>query len=81
MNAYLNIDHVGITFPTDKGPLEVLKDVNLKLEEGEFVSHAYHCGADCYWIDGEHPWFARPVTLTDEGVVVEGRVLEHLLAS
>ena len=34
MNCYLNIDHVSITFPTDSGPLNVLNDVSLKVEQG-----------------------------------------------
>jgi len=44
MNSYLNIDHVGITFPTDNGPLTVLEDVNLKVAEGEFISLIGHSG-------------------------------------
>ncbi|MCW8962919.1 MAG: ABC transporter ATP-binding protein [Gammaproteobacteria bacterium] len=44
MNSYLKIDHVGITFPTDNGPLEVLKSVNLDIEQGEFVSLIGHSG-------------------------------------
>jgi len=44
MNSYLNIDHVGITFPTDNGPLTVLEDVDLKVNEGEFISLIGHSG-------------------------------------
>jgi len=44
MNSYLSIDHVGITFPTDKGPLTVLEDVNLQVREGEFISLIGHSG-------------------------------------
>ena len=44
MNSYLNIDHVSISFPTDKGPLQVLDDVDLKIEQGEFVSLIGHSG-------------------------------------
>jgi nitrate/nitrite transport system ATP-binding protein len=44
MNSYLNIDHIGITFPTDSGPLTVLEDVNLKVEKGEFISLIGHSG-------------------------------------
>jgi len=44
MNSYLNIDHVGITFPTDNGPLTVLEDVTLKVNEGEFISLIGHSG-------------------------------------
>ncbi len=42
--SYLNIDHIGITFPTDNGPLEVLQGVNLRVEKGEFVSLIGHSG-------------------------------------
>ena len=44
MTPYLHIDHVGITFPTDNGPLTVLEDVNLKVEKGEFISLIGHSG-------------------------------------
>jgi nitrate/nitrite transport system ATP-binding protein len=44
MNSYLNIDHVGITFPTDNGPLTVLEDINLKVHQGEFISLIGHSG-------------------------------------
>ena len=44
MNSYLDIDHVGITFPTDNGPLTVLEDVNLSVEQGEFISLIGHSG-------------------------------------
>lgn len=44
MNSYLNIDHVSITFPTDNGPLNVLNDVNLRVEQGEFISLIGHSG-------------------------------------
>lgn len=41
---YLQIDHVGITFPTDNGPLEVLRDVQLNVQQGEFISLIGHSG-------------------------------------
>ncbi len=44
MKSYLEIDHVGITFPTDNGPLTVLEDVNLSVEQGEFISLIGHSG-------------------------------------
>ena len=44
MNSYLSIDHVGITFPTDNGPLTVLDDVNLQINKGEFISLIGHSG-------------------------------------
>ncbi|WP_296699401.1 ABC transporter ATP-binding protein [Thiocapsa sp. UBA6158] len=44
MPAYLSIDRVGITFPTPKGPLEVLKDIKLDIAQGEVVSLIGHSG-------------------------------------
>ena len=44
MNSYLNIDHVSITFPTDNGPLNVLKDINIRVEQGEFITLIGHSG-------------------------------------
>jgi nitrate/nitrite transport system ATP-binding protein len=44
MNSYLNIDHISITFPTDNGPLEVLKAVKLNVDKGEFISLIGHSG-------------------------------------
>ena len=44
MSAYLNIDHVGMTFPTDAGPLNVLDDVNLRVNKGEFITLIGHSG-------------------------------------
>jgi nitrate/nitrite transport system ATP-binding protein len=44
MDSYLKIDHVGITFPTEKGALEVLQDITLDIEQGEFVSLIGHSG-------------------------------------
>lgn len=44
MQKYLNIDHVSMTFATDKGPLNVLDDVNLEVKQGEFISLIGHSG-------------------------------------
>ena len=44
MSSYLNIDYVSITFPTDNGPLNVLKDISLKVEQGEFITLIGHSG-------------------------------------
>src|ERR687893_3323075 len=42
--AYLKIDHVGITFQRGGATTEVLRDVNLKIEKGEYVSIIGHSG-------------------------------------
>ncbi|MFC3853155.1 ABC transporter ATP-binding protein [Salinispirillum marinum] len=43
-NTHLELTHVGIEFPTPKGPFCALKDVNLKVGKGEFVSLIGHSG-------------------------------------
>ena len=44
MSAYLSIDQVSISFPTEKGPLEVLDKVKLDVQQGELVSLIGHSG-------------------------------------
>jgi nitrate/nitrite transport system ATP-binding protein len=44
MNTYLSLENLNITFDTDNGPLNVLKDVSLKIEKGEFISLIGHSG-------------------------------------
>ena len=42
--THLELTQVGIQFPTPNGPFEALKDVFLKIEEGEFISLIGHSG-------------------------------------
>lgn len=44
MSVILDITGVDMVFPTDKGPFTALKDVNLKIKKGEFVSLIGHSG-------------------------------------
>lgn len=44
MRTYLELSDVGIEFPTDNGPFCALKGVNLKIDEGDFVSIIGHSG-------------------------------------
>ena len=44
MAEYLTIDHVGMTFETNKGPLNVLDNINLKVKQGEFITLIGHSG-------------------------------------
>jgi len=44
MTSYLSLENIGITFPTDNGPLTVLTDVDLKVERGEFIALIGHSG-------------------------------------
>ena len=41
---HLELEQVGIDFPTPKGPFTALTDVNLKIAKGEFVSLIGHSG-------------------------------------
>ncbi|WP_428980159.1 ABC transporter ATP-binding protein [Catenovulum adriaticum] len=43
-SKHLEFTQVGIEFPTPKGPFCALKDVNLKIEKGEFISLIGHSG-------------------------------------
>jgi nitrate/nitrite transport system ATP-binding protein len=70
MNAYLNIDHVGITFATDKGPLNVLSGVDLKVGQGEFISVIGHSGCGKSTVLNIVAGLLRA---TDGGVILEGR--------
>ena len=42
--VHLELSRVGISFPTPKGPFCALKDVDLKITKGEFVSLIGHSG-------------------------------------
>ena len=44
MQSYLELSDVGIEFPTDDRPYCALKGVNLKIDEGDFVSIIGHSG-------------------------------------
>ncbi|PKM42915.1 MAG: nitrate ABC transporter ATP-binding protein [Gammaproteobacteria bacterium HGW-Gammaproteobacteria-1] len=42
--TYLSLENLSITFNTDNGPLNVLNDVSVKMDKGEFVSLIGHSG-------------------------------------
>jgi len=44
MSTYLSLENLGITFDTDNGPLNVLNDVCLKVDQGEFITLIGHSG-------------------------------------
>ena len=44
MAQYLELQHIGITFKTPRGPFRALNDINLKVEKGEFISLIGHSG-------------------------------------
>ena len=74
MNKYLEIDHVSITFPTDNGPLTVLDGVNLKLEQGEFVSLIGHSGCGKSTVLNI---VAGLLQATEGGVVLESKEVDQ----
>jgi nitrate/nitrite transport system ATP-binding protein len=44
MDAYLKIEQVGMTFDTRKGPFVALREIDLEIEKGEFVTLIGHSG-------------------------------------
>ncbi|QTF93733.1 ABC transporter ATP-binding protein [Halomonas sp. BM-2019] len=73
-NAHLELSQVGIDFPTPKGPFCALKQVDLKIAKGEFVSLIGHsgCGKSTVLniVAGLHQ-------ATQGGVVLNGREVDE----
>ncbi|ARD23358.1 ABC transporter ATP-binding protein [Shewanella japonica] len=44
MSVFLDISNIDMDFPTPNGPFKALKEVNLKINKGEFVSLIGHSG-------------------------------------
>jgi nitrate/nitrite transport system ATP-binding protein len=44
MPAFIDIHDAEVTFQTNKGPFQALRDIHLKVEQGEFVSLIGHSG-------------------------------------
>ena len=44
MTQYLSIEQVGVQFETERGPFVALRDVNLKVAKGEYISIIGHSG-------------------------------------
>ena len=44
MQAYLKLDHIDKTFTRGNATTEVLKDINLTIDKGEYVSIIGHSG-------------------------------------
>jgi nitrate/nitrite transport system ATP-binding protein len=42
--SYLALENITVTFPTKKGPFTALHDINLSIEEGEYVALIGHSG-------------------------------------
>ncbi|MET0377916.1 MAG: ABC transporter ATP-binding protein [Spongiibacteraceae bacterium] len=70
MKTILELTQVGIEFKTDKGPFRALENVNLKIEEGEYVSLIGHSGCGKSTVLNI---VAGLLQATTGGVVLEGR--------
>lgn len=44
MDKFVSIENVGQTFKTRKGPFVALRDINLHIAEGEFITLIGHSG-------------------------------------
>lgn len=44
MTSFLKIDHMDMVFPTPRGPFTALKNVNLDIKKGEFITLIGHSG-------------------------------------
>jgi nitrate/nitrite transport system ATP-binding protein len=44
MTAYLDLQHIDMTFSTSKGDFNALRDVNLQVKQGEFIALIGHSG-------------------------------------
>ncbi len=70
MHSYLELTQVGIEFNTGSGPFRALRNVNLKIDKGEFISLIGHsgCGKSTVLniIAGLHE-------ATEGGVILDGR--------
>lgn len=70
MNSFLTIDNISKVYPTPKGPLTILKDVNLIVEEGEFICVIGHSGCGKSTLLNMVSGFAQP---TSGAVHVKGK--------
>ncbi|WP_286804609.1 MULTISPECIES: ABC transporter ATP-binding protein [unclassified Marinimicrobium] len=68
--VHLELTQVGIDFPTPKGPFNALRDVNLKIGQGEFVSLIGHSGCGKSTVLNI---VAGQYQATSGGVVLNGR--------
>ena len=68
--VHLELTQVGIDFPTPKGPFNALRDVNLKIGQGEFVSLIGHSGCGKSTVINI---VAGQYQATSGGVVLNGR--------
>lgn len=68
--SFLNISKVSIEFPTPKGPFKALDNINLQIQEGEFVSLIGHSGCGKSTVLNI---VAGLYQATEGGVILEGK--------
>src|SRR5216683_3731920 len=70
MQAYLKLDHIDKTFTRGNATTEVLKEINLTIDKGEFVSIIGHSGCGKSTLLNIVAGLIPPST---GGVILEGR--------
>lgn len=72
--AHLELTHVGIDFPTPKGPFRALDRVSLRIDQGEFVSLIGHSGCGKSTVLNI---VAGLYQATTGGVILDGREVDE----
>ena len=71
---YLEISKVGIEFPTEGEPFRALQDVNLSIQQGEFISLIGHSGCGKSTVMNI---IAGLYQATEGGIILEGREVDE----
>lgn len=71
---YLEISKVGIEFPTEGEPFRALQDVNLSIQQGEFISLIGHSGCGKSTVLNI---IAGLYQATEGGIILEGREVDE----
>ncbi len=72
--THLELTNLGITFKTDKGSFCALRDVNMKISEGEFISVIGHSGCGKSTVLN---LIAGLLRATQGGVILNGREVDE----
>ncbi|GLQ76098.1 ABC transporter ATP-binding protein [Vibrio penaeicida] len=72
-NTFLNLTQLGMRFPTPKGEFVALKKVDLRIQEGEFISLIGHSGCGKSTVLNLVAGLHDP---TDGGVILQGREVD-----
>jgi len=72
MSAYCELSQLGKTYPPPKGPAVIVKDFNLKIQKGEFVTLIGHSGCGKSTVLS---MVAGLSSITDGGIILAGKEL------